>query len=168
MTDETKPPAEYGTNGPDVEACIQEAIESLTRRPERNPETGRFAPSNTAAGKSLEHSAQLWTALAGAKRELRERVTVDRGGSGLAETLTGTIDAYCEARLLRQSLFLRLSDSGGPISTKGRTRALFTAYLAALDRETRLAQVIGLTRQERDISPAEWLAAAERQPREQE
>ena len=58
-------------------------------------------------------------------------------------------------------MFLRLADVGGPITTKGRQRALYTAYLGALDRETKLAQVLGLERKAKPGIAADILAQHE-------
>ena len=89
------------------------------------------------------------------KRELVTTVETDLAASDAAETKRGLIDGYAEARLLRSAMFARLMDLGGPITSKGRQRALYGAYLNALDREVKLAQVIGLDRR---TKPVESLA----------
>jgi hypothetical protein len=40
---------------------------------------------------------------------------------------------------------------GEPLTNKGKTRAMFAAYLQLLDRETKLAQALGLTRKARKV-----------------
>jgi hypothetical protein len=76
----------------------------------------------------------------------------DAGLNGdAAETLRGLQDAYCEARLFRSAMFVRLVEQGGPITGKGRMRALYTAYLGALDREMKLAQALGLERKPKPV-----------------
>jgi len=154
-----EPSRERGGNGRLVEADIRQVIASLTSRPQRDPVTQQFVAGNVDAGKSLEHSAQLWAALAPAKRELVEQVKADRGVNGeSATTFTGLVDAYAEVTLLRKSMFIRLADLGGPITTKGKARALYGAYLGALDREVKLAQVIGLERRPKPVaSPLDYI-----------
>jgi hypothetical protein len=146
------PSQELGAHGPDVDDCVRETIASLAAKPERDTR-GRFVDGNASAVTTGERSEALWAALAPAKRELVARVNADRGLNGdAAETLLGLVDGYAEVRLFRQSMFMRLVDLGGAVTNKGKARALYTAYLSALDRETKLAAVIGLERKSRDIS----------------
>ena len=146
-------------NGPDVEACVREALDSISQKPGHDPVTGRFTASNTAAGTTLERSEAFWTAVADAKRELLEQVRRDTGLAGdAAETMRGLQEAYSEVRLFRQAMYLRLVELAGPITSKGKARALWTAYCAASDRELKLAQTIGLERrQKKTLSPLEAL-----------
>jgi hypothetical protein len=146
---QTAASAELGTTGPDV-VGVRTAIASL--------ELGIDPAMN--AGKTLERSARFWAAVEPAKRDLLALVRQDRGGVDDApQTLLGLQDAYCETRLFRAAMFLRLVDAGGPITTKGKARALYRAYLEALDRETKLAQVLGLERKARKVQTvAEVLA----------
>ena len=146
------PSAELAANGPDVADPVREAVDSLTSRPSRDV-SGRYVGGNTAAVTTGARSELLWAALAPAKRELVERVKADRGVNGdAAETMLGLVDGYAEARLFRQSMFIRLVDLGGVVTTKGKARALYTAYLSALDRETKLAGLIGLERRSKHVA----------------
>ena len=121
--------------------------------------TGHFVAGNVEAGTTLARSEAFWTAVGPAKRELLERVRVDAGLNGeAAETLNGLMDAYAEARLLRSSQFVRLVELGGPITTKGKARALYSTYLAALDREIKLAQIIGIERRSKSVDLARELS----------
>jgi len=124
-----------------------DAVEALQQRRNHDPETGRFLPGNTAAGKTLERSEAFWTAVSEARRELEERLRADLAvDGGTSATLEGLIGAYTEARLLRAALFTRLVEMGGPVTTKGKARALFSSYLSVVDRERRLALDLGLER----------------------
>ena len=68
------------------------------------------------------------------------------------------IDAYAEARLLRSSAFVRLSQLGGYMTAKGKARALLGTWASAFDREMRAAERLGLVRRARKAqSPVEWL-----------
>ena len=147
----------------DVDACIAEAIDALSTPSVRDG--GRFTIRNADALSTIERSAQFWAAVEPTKRELKERT-----GAALAvdestpETLLGFLDAYAEVRLLRQGQFVRLARSGGPTTTKDKTKALYAAYLSALDREMRLAQLLGLERKAPPVqSLADVLAAHEEQ-----
>jgi len=98
----------------------------------------------------LARSEGYWSEVQPLKRELAERVSTALGiDAGTPETFLGLIDAYAEARLFRQTMFHRLAEVGGAVTAKGRTRALYTAYLSALDRETKLAITLGLERRQK-------------------
>lgn len=151
------PSSEPEPPGPaDLSDQLRDVHAKLSRlSPERDPVTQRFTGPNLAAGKTLERSAAFWSAVEPAKRELSERVSTDLAAdAATVETLRGLIDAYSEVRLFRTSMFLRLVELGGPITAKGKCRALYRAYLDALDRETKLAQTLGL---ERRAKPAEGI-----------
>jgi hypothetical protein len=107
------------------------------------------------ANGTLERSEVFWSAVQPVKRELLEQVRTDSGLNGeTAATLAGLQEAYCEVRLFRQAMFVRLVDLGGPITSKGKSRALYTAYLSALDRELKLAERLGLDRKQRRVDLA--------------
>jgi hypothetical protein len=155
------PPAERGPNGSGVSEQVRNAHAALAQAPARDPVTKRFVGPNVAAGTTLERSAAFWSAVEPAKRELVERVRGDLAvDASTVEMLLGLIDAYAEVRLFRTSMFLRLVDQGGPITTKGKARALYRAYLDALDRETKLAQVLGLERRSKPTNPIDAVRAA--------
>ena len=148
------PSAELGPNGGSARPAerVRGVLAALAQQPARDPVTQRFVAGTLAAGRTLERSAQFWSAVEPAKRELVECVQRDQAlDADAAETLRGLVDAYAEVRLFRTTMFLRLVDQGGPITTKGKARALYRAYLDALDRETKLAQVLGLERRARKI-----------------
>jgi hypothetical protein len=148
---------------PTAASRVRDALSALVQQPERDPVTQRFVGPgpNVAAGKTLARSTQYWNAVEPLKRELVERVRADLAvDSSSVETLLGLIDGYVEARLFRTSMFLRLVDQGGPITNKGKARALYSAYLNALDRETKLAQVLGLERKSKPVNPLDAVRAA--------
>jgi len=150
--------SQSGANGPDVADCLREALDHLAQRPQRSPDTGKFVAGGLAAGKTLERSAIFWTAVEPIKRDLVARVSADLAhDADTPETALGLADGYVEVRLFRQAMFLRLAELGGPVTTKGKKRALFTAYLGALDRETKLALALGLERRQKGVTD---LAAA--------
>ena len=143
------PYPECPADGRDAAGGVREVLDALASRPTRNAKTGQFI-SGLAAGKTLERSEIFWTAITPIKADLVTRVRTDLAHDDAPETVIGLTEAYAEVRLFRQAMFLRLADLGGPITTKGRSRALYTAYLSALDRETKLATTLGLTRKPKD------------------
>ena len=145
--------------GADSARAVGVALEAVQQRPDRNLTTGQFVKGNQAARRSRwpARSETFWQEVAAAKRELTERVLADLGADdgAAAETLVGVADGYAEARILRHAMFLRLVELGGPVTTKGKARALFSSYLRALDRETRLAQALGLERKAKAVTLAD-------------
>jgi hypothetical protein len=153
------PSGERGPNGP--EPTVRAALHSLTRQSERDPATGRWTAGNLGRLVTFEESTQFWAAVAPAKAELVSRVASDLAADATTPTtLLGLIEAYAEARLFRTAMFLRLTDLGGPITVKGKARALYKAYLAASERETKLAQLIGLERRTKLVDPLDAVRAA--------
>jgi hypothetical protein len=92
--------------------------------------------------------------LAAARTELREEL-------GNVGVIKGSLaDAYVELDAVRNYLGGRLAREG-PLTTKGRQRALLTAYLGVVDRQVRLAQVLGVERRVKDVT---FDAAIAREP----
>jgi len=90
-------------------------------------------------------------ALAAARTELR-------GELGDMGVVKGSLaDAFVELDAVRNYLGGRLA-AEGPLTGKGRTRALLTAYLAVVDRQVRLAQVLGVERRAKVPTLGEVLA----------
>lgn len=161
---ESEAPEPSRADGPE-RGRLEQAIDQLTRRPQRDPETGQFVAGNTEGGTTLARSAGFWEAVAPAKREVIEKVRADLAVDGdAAATLDGLIDAYAEATLLRRSLFIRLAQAGGVVTAKGRMRAAFGGYLSALDRERRLALDLGLERRAQKVPTlAEYIEERQRE-----
>ena len=156
---QARPFRELDTDGTESARAVSTALEAVQERPDRDPKTGQFVKGNQVAGRSRwpARSEAFWSEVSAAKRELAERVLTDLGADdgAAAETLVGVADGYAEARVLRHAMFLRLIELGGPVTTKGKARALFSSYLQALDRETRLAQTLGLERRAKAVSLAD-------------
>lgn len=140
-------PAANGTPGLDG---LPGVLAELAQRPKRD-QAGKFIKGGLASGKTLERSEVFWSAVEPIKAELVTRVRADLAHDDAPETLIGLTDAYAEVRLFRSAMFLRLVEQGGPITPKGRARALYTAYLNALDRETKLATTLGLERRAKPV-----------------
>jgi hypothetical protein len=153
------PGAELLANG-DVADKLRVVLNDLTQRPTRNAQTGQFVQGGLKPGTTLAHSEVFWTAVEGIKRDLVVRVLSDLGQDA-AEVMLGVVDAYVEARLLRQSTFLRLAEQGGPVTGKGKRRALASFYLAVFAAELNAAAKIGFGRKARDVfdSPLDWCRA---------
>jgi hypothetical protein len=146
------PIQEPGGNGPHAADGVRVALDALSQQPARHPETGRFVAGTLVGANTLERSAQFWAAVEDVKQALVARVKADLGLNGdTAETMLGLTDAYAEARLFREAMFIRLTGLGGPVTTKGKRRALYTSYLAAMDRELKLAERLGLERRAKPV-----------------
>jgi hypothetical protein len=151
------PGAELGLNG---RPSVEHIIGALVARGDLRDANGRFASENTGRLLTLEHSGQLRAALEPLKSDLVARVRAQLGADSddAPETLLGVIDAYAEARLLRSSAFVRLSQLGGFMTAKGKARALLATWGSAFDRELRAAERLGLVRRARRTqTPVEWL-----------
>jgi hypothetical protein len=151
----SEPAAELADGG-----GIGAVLTGLIARKNKRDSKGRFGPSNAAHLGGLEYSAQLRAALEPLKRDMVQRVRVQLAADtdDAPETLLGVIDAYAEARLLRSSAFVRLSQLGGFVTAKGNARALLSTWGAAFDREMRAAERLGLVRRARRTqTPIEWL-----------
>ena len=131
------------------------AVAEIAQRPNQDPATGRWLPGNEAAlrhGLRRRPESALWELLGPAREELAARVRQDvLPGAEAAATLEGLADGYAEVRLLRESLFARMVQAGGPITAKGRMRPLLAAFLSCLDREQRLAGLLGLERRAKSL-----------------
>jgi hypothetical protein len=161
------PDSELGNDG-----RIGAALGGLLARREERDSKGRFIHENTGHLHTLEHSAQLLAALEPLKQEMvmRVRVQLAADTDDAPETLLGVIDGYVEARLLRSSAFVRLSQLGGFMTSKGKARALLGTWRArwrwrARAHTLRSGVSIGRTSDARDkqdrhgrVSQSEWCA----------
>ena len=156
-----EPARELGAEGRDSNRSIEQHVRGVVEQL-----TGPDRPPQMNAAKTFERSELFWTAIEPAKRELVACVLRDQAvdATECATTLSGVIEAYAEARLFRMSMFVRLTegDNPGPITGKGKTKALYLAYVQALDRETKLAQIIGLERRGKRVDLAQAFAEQER------
>jgi hypothetical protein len=161
-----EPTAELATDG-----LISAALDGLVARTNERDSKGRYTRDNAAHLRTLEHSTQLRAALEPLKREIVQRVRLQLAADtdDAPETLLGVIDAYAEARLLRSSAFVRLSQLGGFMTAKGKARALLSTWGAAFDREMRAAERLGLVRRARRTqTPIEWLQSLDNNDQQQE
>jgi len=105
----------------------------------------------------------------GTRDELAAARTELRGELGDVGVVKGSLaDAFVELGAVRDYLGGRLAQEG-PLTAKGRTRALLSAYLQVVDRQVRLAQVLGVERRTQGATLQERLAhavAARRQQQE--
>lgn len=128
---------------------------------------GRFTLGNTAAlvhgGRSQRVAAGLLPEQAEARALMREReqaIVRDLGGD-LSQVKADMVTRYLETALIADFLADNIARHGA-LTGKGRTRAAVTAYLQVLDRQHRLALLLGLERrQKRAVSLADVLAQHE-------
>ena len=92
-------------------------------------------------------------AVAAARAELRD----DLGDVGVIKA--SAADRFVELDAIANYLSGRLQVEG-PLTAKGRTRALLSAYLSVVDRQVKLAQLLGVERRAKPVDPLEAVRAA--------
>ena len=83
-------------------------------------------------------------------------------GGDLSTVKADTVLSYVEVTALKDWLGARLAASG-PLTSRGKTKAMLTAFLSLLDRQVKLAQMIGLERRQRRVNPLDSVREAVRQ-----
>jgi hypothetical protein len=123
---------------------------------------GRFRAGNRSAVVVGQHSRAFWNAHEAARRDIAADVVSDAGHSpaDAPRALQLAADGIAQAALLRDSAFLRLVQSGGPMTSSGRTRRAFTVWQAASDRLERHLRLVGLRRVPKATNPYDALRAA--------
>lgn len=130
---------------------------------DRDPLTGQFTKGNTVAmvhgGRSEYHLERLQEQAAVALAEQRDEIVSDLGGRDtLSRIQQDLLDRYLAASCLLGWMEAELV-AKGPLTSKGRRRALHSAYAVQLDRVTKLAGMLGLERRARSVpSLAEHVA----------
>jgi hypothetical protein len=80
---------------------------------------------------------------------MRQAIIADNGytnESDAPRALSTAADGLAQAVLLRDSAFMRVLESGGPLSSAGRPRRAFVVWSADSDRVERHLRLIGLQR----------------------
>lgn len=127
-------------------------FEELPPAVERD-DKGRFTHGNTAALVHGARSKQASALQAPLREAIVQQVYADLGAdeNSLPATVRGLIGRYAETTLLADAYMCFLQEQGGPIGTRGRQRSAMSGYLAVVDRQLKLAQLIGLERKARKI-----------------
>lgn len=114
---------------------------------------GRCMAGHVARGNSLalvtgQHTSRFWTEHAQARREMATAIIEDAGHTAedAPRALCLAADAIAQAALLQASAFVRLVESGGPMTASGRTRRAFVVWQVATDRLERHLRLVGLQR----------------------
>lgn len=130
----------------------------------RDPKTGRLLPGHAVNLRHGRRAPRLWAAgpLAAALAEREAAVVADLGGEpNLSAIERPLAREYARLSLLVEAAGERLTRDGLE-TTKGRARAAASLYGALLDRQTRLAAMLGLARRARPAaSITEWARAHE-------
>ena len=132
---------ELGNVGRDadvVATCVADAAARLTR-PGRPPQLNALGPGTRSLAVQAALSPAVEAIVAGTRDQ----------GDDVSAVLARSLDAYAQATTMRAWLFERMA--GEPLINKGNARAMLGAYLSLLDRELRLAQVIGMARKSRKV-----------------
>jgi hypothetical protein len=137
--------------------------------PDRDPVTGRLLPGHTVTLKTGEYSERVFRALLpGQEKQLarlgdrRAQLIADQGGGAeCGQVRLDLVDNYnATETFLEWSRNKILRE--GPFTSKGRTRAAVSLFLQMLDRQMRLAAMLGLDRRAHGVSsPFEYLAKAQ-------
>jgi hypothetical protein len=155
LTD-VSPPQELWTDGLGVATHVREARRQLVDRP------GGQGNSNAM---TIGHcSEQMQTALAPVRDAIERAVLADLGfakdGSEQpAEALRITARNLASLDVLAETFWTWL-EGRGVLTSKGKTRSAVNTLLSIIDRQTKLAAVVGLTRRTKDIramSVQQWL-----------
>lgn len=123
----------------------------------RDPETGQFLPGNTAAlqhgARSERHLERLQEQAAEALAEQRDEIAQDLGGAdALSRVQQDLLERYLAASCLLGWMEAELV-AKGPLTSKGKRRALHSAYAIQLDRVVKLAGMLGLERRAKPVDP---------------
>jgi len=129
-------------------------------------QAGRFTRGNRAALLVGERSSAFWNACEGARRDIAAAVIADQGHSAedAPRALWLAADGLAQAVLLRDAAFLRVVESGGPLTASGRTRRAYAVWEASSDRVVAHLRLIGLRRVPKP-SPSihEYIAAQQKE-----
>lgn len=118
----------------------------------------RFLAKNTKALVVGDRSAAFWRAAAAERTAIVASVVADAGHTveDAPRALLVAADALAQAILIQQSAFVRLVESGGPLTSANRTRRALIVWQGAVDRTEKFLRLVGLRRVPK---PAEDLAA---------
>jgi len=108
-------------------------------------------------------SAEFWSEHEAQRRSLQRAIVTDAGHTleDAPKTLQIAADGLSQAVLVRDSAYARMVESGGPLTSKGRTRRAFSVWCAALDRVERHVRVLGLRRVPKPVKTLEEVMAGE-------
>jgi len=122
-----------------------------------------FLPGNgarlTHGGRALQLHGPVSSLARARVSQVRAGLVADRGGDDNGAALGILMDRAAEAVLLAETCWQNLVERG-PLTSRGRIRAVVNLYLQASDRAAKYAQVLGLDRQPRsiaDMSLEQWL-----------
>lgn len=125
-------------------------------RPDRCA-AGHVLTGNGLAVVAGNRSVAFWTEHERERRALQRAIVEDAGQTLAAapRALLVAADGLAQAVLVRDSAFARVVESGGPLTSAGRTRRAFNVWTAAADRVERHVRLLGL---KREPKPAPTLA----------
>ena len=149
---------------PDAEPALDvAAVLDALKRGGRDPVTGQFVAGHVVNLRHGRRAPRLWAAgpLREALAEREAAVLADLGGApNLSAVERPLVREFARLALLVEAAGERLIRDGLE-SSKGRTRAAASLYAALLDKQMRLASMLGLQRRARPAaSLADWAATA--------
>jgi len=133
-----------GTNANDADTA-QRAACGRFEQGKPGPALKTGARSALVKAGALPEQAEAVAAM----QERRAIFVADLGGD-LSQLQADTLERYQQACLVADYLFDNIARLGA-LTGKGRTRAAVSAYLRVLDRQVRLAQLLGIERRARKV-----------------
>jgi hypothetical protein len=118
---------------------------------------GHVLKGNTAAILVGAESVTFWRAEQAARDEITQDILADRGTtpSEAPRAMVLVADTIAQAKILRDSAYKRIVETGGPLASDGRARRAFEVWCAAADRLEKHLRLVGL---ERKARPAPTIA----------
>ena len=110
---------------------------------------GHVTTGNRLALVTGARSVAFWREHEEARRELVAAIVTDAGHDleDAPRSLLLAAHSLAQATLIRDAAYLRLVESGGPVTSSGRTRRVFAVWCSALDRVERHLRLVGLKRE---------------------
>lgn len=140
------------TTVPDVAAAVRQARADV-----------EAMPGQTANAMTIGHeSKHLRAALEPVRRAIYDATMSDlgypaNGAEHPPETLRMTVRNLAALDVLVETFWTHL-ETRGVLTAKGKTRSAMTTFLLIVDRQARLAQVLGLDRRSRSVDLAKALS----------
>ena len=125
--------------------------------PARKPNAGRFKPGNTASLRHGRYSQQIvdTAAFKAALVAMEAEKTADLGGAdALSSNQRDLLRLLIKTLSIEGHLWQRIEQEG-PLSAKGQSRAVLSAWTAVSDRIVKLATTLGLERKAKRVPSIE-------------
>jgi len=123
---------------------------------------GHMLKGNMAGFNTGHKSVQFMETHSEVRRELISAIIQDAGFSpddSPPKALELAASGLAQAVLVRDSAYARMVESGGPLTSSGRTRRAFEVWLKSTDRVERHLRMVGLKKAPRAVQTLEEVMA---------